>query len=123
MNLPIELIKTLLNSLSPMDSVSRLFLSMQVFENELHYQKVRKDIESFNISDNTSDAFSKIFELLSSVSTARYDNIHLYPDEYQRAKDMFDQTIEYFESLEEYEKCHDLIFSRNRIFFCIKIIV
>lgn len=106
-----------------MDSVSRLFLSMQVFENELHYQKVRKDIELLNISDNTSDAFSKIFELLSSVSTAQYDIIHLYPDEYQRAKNMFDKTIEYFESLEEYEKCHDLIFSRNRIFFCIKIIV
>lgn len=122
MNIPKKLVRALLNSLEPEDNITRLFLSVQIFENEIHYKKVRKYNDLFEQNISTQDSFYKIYELLSSVSSGHMNTIHLYPDEYLKVEDMFNQTIEYFESLEEYEKCHDLIFSKNRIFFCIKII-
>lgn len=122
MNIPNKLVRALLNSLEPEDNITRLFLSVQIFENEIHYKKVRKYNDLFEQNISTQDSFYKIYELLSSVSSGHMNTIHLYPDEYLKVEDMFNQTIEYFESLEEYEKCHDLIFSKNRIFFCIKII-
>jgi hypothetical protein len=105
------------------DNASRLFISLQIFENEIHYQSVRRNNDLFNPSVNTHDAFEKIYQILHDVSTGCYNTIHLYPDEYIRVGDMFNQTIKYFEDLEEYEKCHELKFSKNRIFFCIKFIV
>lgn len=104
------------------DTSSRVFLSMQIFENEIHYQVVRKQSDLFT-STNTSDAFNKIHDILNNVPTDEYEIINLYPDEYKRVQVMLNKTIEYFESMEEYEKCSNLASARNRIFFCTKIII